>query len=180
MQARTRLARLCGAPETWLFGVRNPWRFSFDRDTGDLWVADVGQNDWEEINRLPSSGGFDAGRGANLGWAEMEATHRYEGGSNPEGAVLPVHEYGRDEGCSVTGGHVYRGDAIPLLQGSYLYADYCSTGVRAIQVDGTTVIDERTWALPAEQVQSFGQDNDGEVFVLSGAGPVHKVVAVGG
>ncbi|MGH9231636.1 MAG: PQQ-dependent sugar dehydrogenase, partial [Acidimicrobiales bacterium] len=85
-----------GRPEVWLYGVRNPWRFSFDRATGDLWIGDVGQNEWEEIDRLPTAAG--AGRGANLGWNEMEATHPFEGGSNPEGGVLPVFEYSHDEG----------------------------------------------------------------------------------
>ena len=165
------------APETWLFGVRNPWRFSFDRATGDLWVADVGQNEREEINRLPATGGFDAGRGANLGWNEMEGSAPYEGGENPEGAVLPIHEYTHDEGgCSVTGGYVYRGDAIGPLQGAYLFGDYCAPGLRAIQVHGDTVIDERSWDVPVEGLQAFGEDNDGELFLLLADGRVLKVV----
>jgi glucose/arabinose dehydrogenase len=164
-----------GAPEVWLYGVRNPWRFSFDSITGDLWVADVGQGDWEEIDRLPANGGFDAGRGANLGWDRMEGTHEFEG-ENPPGAVLPVYEYSHDDGCSITGGYQYRGDAIAELQGSYVFADYCAAGLRAIQLDGRTVIDERTWDLPLSEVQSFGQDEDGELFVLLGSGPVLKLV----
>lgn len=165
------------APETWLFGVRNPWRFSFDRATGDLWVADVGQDDREEINRLPATGGFDAGRGANLGWNEMEGSAPYDGGENPEGAVLPIHEYTHEEGgCSVTGGYVYRGDAIGPLQGAYLFGDYCAPGLRAIQVYGDTVVDDRRWDLPVEGLQSFGEDNDGELFLLLADGRVLKVV----
>ena len=78
-----------GQPEIWLYGVRNPWRFTFDSATGDLWVADVGQDEYEEVNRLPAASGFDAGQGDNLGWAEMEGTHSYEGGENPDGGVLP-------------------------------------------------------------------------------------------
>jgi len=167
-----------GARETWLYGVRNPWRFSFDRATGDLWVADVGQSSREEIDFLPAVGGFDAGRGANLGWNEMEGSEPFEGGSNPEGAILPVYEYGRDGGCSITGGYVYRGDVLPPLQGAYLYADYCSAGIRAIQIDGQQqVIDDRTFDLPVDQVQSFGQDNDGELYVLLAGGPVLKLVS---
>ncbi len=166
-----------GAPETWLYGVRNPWRFTFDSGTGDLWVADVGQNAFEEVDRLPGNGGFDAGRGANLGWNEMEATHPFEGGENPPGAVLPIFEYGRDAGCSITGGYVYRGDDIPALTGAYLYADFCSPGVRGLQLDGDTVIDARTWDLPVEQVQSFGQGDDGELFVLLASGPVLRLSA---
>jgi len=166
-----------GAPEVWLYGVRNPWRFTFDSANGDLWVADVGQNEFEEVDRLPASGGFDAGKGANLGWNEMEATHPFEGGENPPGAVLPIFEYGRDAGCSITGGYVYRGENIPGLAGAYLYADFCSTGVRGLQVDGDTVTDSRTWDLPVEQVQSFGQGDDGELYLLLASGPVLRLTA---
>ena len=169
-----------GAPEVWLYGVRNPWRFSFDRANGDLWVADVGQNEWEEITHLEAEGGFDAGRGANLGWDRMEGTHEFEG-SNPPGAVLPLHEYSHDDGrCSITGGHVYRGEAIDALQGAYLFADFCAPGLRAIQVAGGEVIAERVWEdLGIEQVQSFGEDGDGELFVLMADGPVVKLVPAG-
>lgn len=159
-------------PETWLYGVRNPWRFSFDRATGDLWVADVGQDEYEEINRLAATGGFDAGRGANLGWDQMEATHPFQGGENPDGATLPVFEYGRDDGCSITGGYVYRGEAIPGLAGVYLYADLCSPGIRGLQLDQGQVVDARTWDLPVQQLYSFGQDDAGELYLLSGAGQV--------
>jgi glucose/arabinose dehydrogenase len=164
-----------GAPELWLYGVRNPWRFSFDTLTGDLWIGDVGQGEWEEIDLLPSVAGFDAGRGANLGWDRMEGSHEFEG-DNPPGAILPIYEYSHDDGCSIIGGFVYRGDAIPDLRGSYLFADYCAEGVQAIQVDGDTVVDERTWDLSVDQVQSFGQDQDGELFVLLASGPVLKLV----
>lgn len=166
-----------GKPEVWLFGVRNPWRFTFDTDTGDLWVADVGQDAFEEVNRLPSAAGFDAGKGANLGWSQMEGTHAFGGGENPPGGVLPIHEYGHDPGCSVTGGYVYRGDDIPGLAGTYLFADYCGTGVSGLQLDGGTVIDTRTWDLPVSQVQSFGQADDGELFLLLASGPVLKLIA---
>jgi glucose/arabinose dehydrogenase len=165
-----------GAPEVWLYGVRNPWRFSFDTLTGDLWVADVGQGDWEEIDRLPSVNGFDAGRGANLGWDRMEGRHEFEG-ANPAGAVLPIHEYSHDDGCSITGGFQYRGSEIAGLQGAYLYADFCAGDVRAIQTDATSVIDERSWDLSVEQIQSFGQDDDGELYLLLASGPVLKLVA---
>ncbi|MFL6206765.1 MAG: PQQ-dependent sugar dehydrogenase [Acidimicrobiales bacterium] len=165
-----------GAPEVWLYGTRNPWRFSFDSDTGDLWVADVGQDAYEEIDLLPAQDGFDAGRGDNLGWAEMEGKHPFKGGKNPAGAVLPIFEYGRDDGCSVVGGFVYRGDDIPGLQGTYLYDDYCGTGVRGLQVDGEEVIDTRTWDLPIEDPYSLGQDDAGELYVLLASGPVLKLV----
>lgn len=166
-----------GAPEIWLYGVRNPWRFSFDRATGDLWVADVGQNSWEEITVLPATGGFDAGRGANLGWDRLEGTHEFEG-DNPPNGVLPIYEYSHDDGCSITGGFVYRGDEIETLRGAYLFADYCEPGLRAIQVDGPNVVDERTWDdLGIEGVQSFGEDQDGEIFVLMAGGPVLRLIA---
>jgi glucose/arabinose dehydrogenase len=168
-----------GAPEIWLYGTRNPWRFSFDSDTGDLWVGDVGQDAFEEIDRLPADHGFDAGKGANLGWAEMEGTHPYKGGTNPSGAVLPIFDYGRDDGCSVIGGYVYRGEDIPGLQGTYLYSDYCAGGVRGLQVDGDTIIDHRTWDLPFEDPYSLGQDDAGELYVLLSGGSVLKIVPKG-
>ena len=164
-----------GAPQVWLYGARNPWRFTFDSLTGDLWVGDVGQNAYEEIDRLPAVGGFDAGKGANLGWNEMEGTHPYKGGSNPPGAVLPIFDYGHDAGCAVIGGYVYRGTKIPDLAGAYLYADSCRTGVRGLQVDGSTVIDTRTWDLPAESISSLGQDDAGELYLLLAGGSVLKI-----
>jgi hypothetical protein len=121
--------------------------------------------------------GFDAGKGANLGWDEMEGLHPYGGGENPPGAVLPIYEYTHENGCSITGGYVYRGDDIPGLVGAYLFADYCETGVRGLQVDGSTVIDDRTWDLPVEAIQSFGQDDRGELYLLLASGPVLKLVA---
>src|SRR5690606_14117040 len=168
-----------GKPEIWLYGVRNPWRFSFDSLTGDLWVADVGQSEREEISRLPASDGFDAGKGANLGWDRMEGSESFEG-ENPSGAVLPVHEYSHDHGCSITGGHLYRGEAVTALQGTYLFADFCAAGVRGLQMDGDIIIDERTWDLAPEGLQSFGQDRDGEIYLLLASGPVLKIVPASG
>ncbi len=165
-----------GRPEIWLYGVRNPWRFSFDRATGDLWVADVGQDRWEEIDLLPAAAGFDAGRGANLGWDRLEGTHRFEG-SPPEGAVPPVFEYSHNEGCSVTGGYVYRGAEIPALVGAYVFGDYCAPGLRGIVVrDGTTVAQGR-WELGLEGVSSLGEGPDGELYVLSAGSGVARIVA---
>ena len=107
----------------------------------------------------------------------MEGTHPFEG-ENPPGAVLPVHEYSHEGGaCSITGGYVYRGAAIPDLQGAYLFADYCAPGLRAVQAYDGQVLAERTWGdLGVEQAQSFGEDEDGEVFVLLASGPVLKLV----
>jgi glucose/arabinose dehydrogenase len=163
-----------GAPEIWLFGVRNPWRFSFDRETGDLWIGDVGQDAFEEIDLLPAAGG--GGAGANLGWNEMEGAHPYEGGTNPEGGVLPVFEYDRSGGgCSVTGGVVYRGDAIPALTGAYLFTDYCAGQVRALRAEGGQTIEERTFDAEGSELVSFGEDAEGEVFVLSLDGPIYRI-----
>jgi glucose/arabinose dehydrogenase len=166
-----------GRPEVWLYGVRNPWRFSFDRANGDLWVGDVGQNEWEEIDQLPAAAG--GGRGANLGWNEMEATHSFEGGSNPDGGVLPVFEYAHDEGCSVTGGVVYRGSAIPGLGGAYLFGDYCQSGVRALRVGDGQVTEERSYDVNVDQLVSFAEDADGEVFALSLGGGIYRLDPAG-
>jgi glucose/arabinose dehydrogenase len=165
-----------GRPETWLYGVRNPWRFSFDRSNGDLWIGDVGQDKWEEVDHLVATGGRNAGRGANLGWSLVEGSHPYRG-TNPPGGVLPVYEYSHDHGCAIVGGYVYRGAAIPGLQGAYLFADYCAAGLRAITTSGTSVTASRTFDLPLPQVQSFGEDQDGEVYALLATGPVLRIVS---
>jgi glucose/arabinose dehydrogenase len=164
-----------GAPEVWVYGVRNPWRMDFDDATGDLWVADVGQNAFEEIDLLPAADG--AGRGANLGWNEMEGAHPFEGGSNPDGGVLPVFEYDRsDGGCSVTGGVVYRGSAVPALVGAFLFTDYCDGRLRAIRADGGQTVDERTFDdVSGASLVSFGTDAAGEVYVLSLDGPIYML-----
>jgi glucose/arabinose dehydrogenase len=166
-----------GRPEVWLYGVRNPWRFSFDRATGDLWIGDVGQNEWEEIDQLQAAAG--GGRGANLGWNEVEATHPFEGGSNPDGGVLPVFEYSHDEGCSVTGGVVYRGAAIPGLGGAYLFSDYCQGDVRGLRVRDGQVTEERTFDAHVDQLVSFAEDAAGEVYALSLLGGIYRLDAAG-
>ena len=166
-----------GRPEVWLYGVRNPWRFSFDRANGDLWIGDVGQNEWEEIDQLQAAAG--GGRGANLGWNEVEATHPFEGGSNPDGGVLPVFEYSHDEGCSVTGGVVYRGAAIPGLGGAYLFSDYCQGDVRGLRVRDGQVTEERTFDAHVDQLVSFSEDAAGEVYALSLLGGIYRLDAAG-
>jgi glucose/arabinose dehydrogenase len=166
-----------GRPEVWLYGVRNPWRFSFDRANGDLWIGDVGQNEWEEIDQLQAAAG--GGRGANLGWNEVEATHSFEGGSNPDGGVLPVFEYSHDEGCSVTGGVVYRGSAIPGLGGAYLFGDYCQGDLRGLRVREGEVTEERTFDAHVDQLVSFAEDAAGEVYALSLLGGIYRLDAAG-
>ncbi|WP_208027664.1 PQQ-dependent sugar dehydrogenase [Rhabdothermincola sediminis] len=164
-----------GRPEIWLYGVRNPWRFSFDRETGDLWVADVGQNEIEEIDWLPATGG--AGRGANLGWAFKEGTHSFRG-DPPEGLVDPIFEYDHSDGsCSITGGYVYRGTAIPGLAGAYVFGDYCRAVVRGLLASGGQLLDERGLGVSVapRSLSSFGEDRDGELYVLSTAGTVYRI-----
>jgi glucose/arabinose dehydrogenase len=162
-----------GRGEIFVTGVRNPWRFSFDRQNGDLWIGDVGQGAEEEIDLLP------AGRaaGANLGWDRLEGNRPFEG-EPPAGAVPPVFTYGRDEGYSVTGGYVYRGSAIPGLGGAYVFGDYGAGVVRALGVEGGRVVSERPLGVetgPASLV-SFAEGADGELFVLSLEGPVYRLV----
>jgi glucose/arabinose dehydrogenase len=159
--------------EVWATGVRNPWRFSFDRGTGLLYLADVGQNRWEEVNVV------EAGRaGLNYGWNRMEGAHCYGTEScDRSGLVLPVLEYGRSEGCSVTGGHVYRGSRIPALRGHYFYADFCEGWVRSFRYSGGAVADRRTWDFgDVGNILSFGEDAAGELYVLSARGKVYRMV----
>ena len=161
------------APEIYALGLRNPWRFSFDRRTGDLWVGDVGQNSIEEITVTPS----DQSAGVNFGWNEFEGSQPYEGDGDIENGVLPMIEYPTgDQGCAVTGGYVYRGRAIPDLRGAYLYSDYCGGFVRAVRVDGPKITDEADLGLDVSEVASFGEDANGELYVLSLAGTVDKIV----
>jgi glucose/arabinose dehydrogenase len=160
-------------PEVWAYGLRNPWRFSFDRETGDLWIADVGQGDIEEIDFVAAG----TGAGTNFGWDLVEGTRSYEG-SPPPGAVPPVFEYTHDEGgCAVAGGVVYRGSALPDLEGAYLFGDYCDARVRALVVDGGQVADDVDLGLdvPGGQLVSFGEDAAGEVYVLSLGGSVSRL-----
>lgn len=165
-----------GAPEVWAFGLRNPWRFSFDRETGDLWIADVGQGAIEEIDLLPAGEG--AGRGANLGWPLFEGDRRHRDGEVPDHLVAPLHTYDHGGGrCSVTGGFVYRGRQVPALVGAYLYGDHCEGEVRAlVQRDGQ-VLDDRPLGLHVPLLSSFGEDAEGELWVLSLEGPVYRIVA---
>ena len=163
--------------EVWSYGLRNPWRFSFDRLTGDLYIGDVGQSRLEEIDVAPAADG--AGRGVNYGWNIMEGTSCYASAScDTTGLALPVVEYDHGQGCSVTGGYVYRGTAIPALQGQYFYADYCSGFVRSLRYAGGGVTDQADWPTlrPGGAVPSFGEDAAGELYVLSADGRVLKIV----
>lgn len=156
--------------ELWIYGLRNPWRFSFDRENDDLWIADVGQREIEEINRLP----FDRAAGANLGWSIFEGTQRISDGS-ADAAVAPVFEYPHDGRCSVTGGYVYRGQQIPALRGAYVFGDFCDGVVRALVPDGATATDARAFDLRVPGLVSFGEDADGELYTLSLEGTVSRL-----
>lgn len=147
--------------EIWAYGLRNPWRFSFDRATGDLWAADVGQSAWEEVDLIR--------KGGNYGWNVMEGNHCYRPsiGCRTEGLESPLAEYDHGEGCSVTGGYVYRGKAIPELQGAYVYSDFCSGRVWALRSDGGKVTEQAVVAETKLSVSSFGEDADGELYVLA-------------
>ena len=161
-------------PEIWSIGLRNPWRYTFDRETGDLWIADVGQGEYEEIDFSAATGGRDAAKGANFGWNLFEGTHEYEGGSTA-GLTMPVFEYTHSDGCSVTGGYRYRGTAVPGLQGAYLFADYCNNTIRALSFDGkvaTEIVSQREKPAP---IISFGEDNNGELYVLAFDGTVSRI-----
>jgi glucose/arabinose dehydrogenase len=161
------VGRAGAAPETFAWGLRNPWRFTWDRQTGDLWIGDVGQDTYEEIDFRPAG----TAAGANFGWSGMEATHAFHGG-NPPGGVLPITEYSHAGGnCSVTGGYVYRGSHIPALQGGYLYADYCSGRVWALTQSAAKVVDQRQLDVGGRHaVYSFGQDAAGELYLLASDG----------
>ena len=164
------------APEIFALGLRNPWRFSFDRATGDLWVADVGQNSVEEITVTPAGGSA----GVNYGWNVFEGSQPYSGEEDLDNGVLPIIEYPTgEEGCAVTGGYVYRGSALPGLRGAYLYSDYCGGFVRAVRMNGARITDRADLGLEVSEIASFGQDGAGELYVLSLAGRVDKLVPAG-
>lgn len=166
-----------GAPEVFLIGLRNPWRFSFDPLTDLLWIGDVGQGSFEEINRVdPATDG-----GANLGWNLMEGAHCYVSGCSPDGLVLPVTEYGRDLGCSVTGGYVYRGSAIADLAGWYLFGDYCSGNVFGVRSDATATTAPRVLIASFARISAFGEGTDGELYLADiNGGAIYRIAAAGG
>jgi glucose/arabinose dehydrogenase len=161
-------------PEIWSYGLRNPWRFSFDRKTGDLWIGDVGQSEFEEIDREVATAGRDAGKGVNFGWNRLEGDHPYRG-SAPEDAAPPVYEIGHDTGaCAVVGGYVYRGTKIPGLVGDYLFSDNCDGTIRLLVADGAGFA-MRESGLSADGVASFGQANDGTLYVASMTDGVFRI-----
>lgn len=165
-----------GRPEIWATGLRNPWRFWMDARSQLLYIADVGQNRWEEINVAL----LDR-PGLNYGWNVMEGRHPLRGRGEQSGFTAPLLEYSHDDGCSVTGGVVYRGRRIPALLGHYLYSDYCRGWLRSFRVvndaaRGLTATDQREWPVgDLSGATSFGVDADGEVYVLVHSGTVYRL-----
>jgi hypothetical protein len=167
-----------GGPEVWAYGLRNPWRFGIDFVGGDIYIGDVGFGAREEINVLP----LDTGGGSNLGWANVEGTVCFqEDPCDPTDYVVPALEYDNpDEGCAVTGGHVYRGGAIPELAGTYFYADWCQGFVRSFKwVNGvaTELVDHTDELGSPGQVNAFGLDGEGEILVVTHEGNITRLVA---
>jgi glucose/arabinose dehydrogenase len=161
-------------PEIWAIGLRNPWRFSFDRLSGDLFIADVGQNTWEEINHQPGG----AAGGANYGWNILEGPDCFspaEGCVPPAAAVAPVASYDHGLGCSVTGGYVYRGPQNPDLQGLYFYADFCSGRLWGLRRVGATW-ENQLLAETGRQISSFGEDEAGRLYLADyGSGTILRI-----
>lgn len=164
-----------GRAEIWHYGARNPWRFSFDRATGDLWIADVGQNTWEEIHMLRAADGWAPG--ANLGWPLFEGDERFSGTATPEDLDFPAYVYHHDDGCSITGGHVYRGSASPHLVGTYVFGDFCQGRIWGLTIDnqGATSRVELGLSVPQGTLVSFGEDAAGEIYILSFDDTVYRL-----
>ena len=163
-------------PEIWATGTRNPWRFSFDRATGDLYIADVGQNLYEEVNFQPAA----SRGGENYGWDVMEGNHCFEPatGCDVEGLVLPVAEYDPGLGCSITGGYVYRGSRYPDMAGVYFYGDFCSGNIWGLRQDEAGDWETALLLETDLSISTFGEDAEGELYVASyNDGIVYQLVA---
>ena len=159
--------------EVWAFGLRNPWRFSFDTATGDLWVGDVGQNAREEVDIVYP--------GVNYGWNVMEGSQCFRAASCDDGKLQPpVAEYDHSLGCSITGGYVYRGQRVRELEGAYLYADFCSGRIWGLRHDGAAVTAQGELVKASFQISSFGEDTDGEVYVVGFDGGIYRLAAAPG
>ncbi|MEO5616501.1 MAG: PQQ-dependent sugar dehydrogenase [Candidatus Eisenbacteria bacterium] len=166
-------------PELWNIGLRNPWRWSFDRLTGDLYIGDVGQGTWEEIDVAPAATG--RAPGANYGWPIMEGEACLPPGTGcaTAGLTFPVLDYPHNGACSVTGGYVYRGSRLAGVEGTYFYADFCGHWVRSFRLMGVSPTEQTSWPAldPGSEITSFGEDARGELYVLSADGSVNRIVA---
>jgi glucose/arabinose dehydrogenase len=169
---------VAGANEIWQIGLRNPWKFSFDRANGNLWIGDVGELQWEEVDRAANTAS-GPGRGINWGWRVMEATHCFSpsSGCSTSGKTSPLLEYGHGSGrCAITGGYVYRGSAIPELVGGYLFADFCSGEIWVVSSTAGAPAN-RTLLLDTNlQISSFGENASGELYVVDRGGAVYAIV----
>ncbi|MCC6613512.1 MAG: PQQ-dependent sugar dehydrogenase [Anaerolineae bacterium] len=164
-------------PEIWVLGLRNPWRFSFDRATNDLFIGDVGQWDWEEIDFLPAGTGV----GSNFGWSSYEGMHRRPDTPPLDAYVtMPILEYPHSDGCSVTGGYVYRGAELPELNGYYFYSDYCNGKVWAAYSNAVGRWQSTLWMQTERQVTSFGEDEAGELYLIDYKGEILRLTRIGG
>jgi len=163
------VGRAGAAPEIVAYGLRNPWRMSLDGPRGELWIADVGQSEREEIDRIH----LDALPGANFGWALREGTVRFRG-DEPDDHVPPVYDYAHGPGCSITGGSVYRGNELPGLVGAYVYSDWCDGELRVL-LDDDGVVVSRPLGVAGERVVGFGLDADGELLVLELSGRILRL-----
>ena len=163
--------------EVWAYGLRNPWRISFDRSNGDLYIADVGQRDVEEVNVQPAS----SVGGENYGWNTMEGSTCFGGGGcETAGLTLPVAEYEHNAGCSITGGYVYRGAAVPAAAGRYFYGDFCSGFVRSFLLSmgqATDPVDHTSQIGPGGSIVSFGEDGVGELYIVTIEGSILRIVS---
>jgi glucose/arabinose dehydrogenase len=159
-------------PEVCNYGLRNPWRFSFDRETGALTIGDVGQNAFEEIDYRP------AGQtcGNNFGWSALEGNQPFNSDQSAPGAVAPILTYPLDGGCSVTGGYVVRDRSLPSMTGRYVYGDFCAGELRSFRPTARRAVDDKPVGLEVSSLSSFGEDNEGHVYAVSLDGPVYRLV----
>ncbi|HMG04251.1 MAG TPA: PQQ-dependent sugar dehydrogenase [Chthoniobacterales bacterium] len=159
--------------EIWAKGLRNPWRYAFDAPTGLLYIADVGQNLHEEVNAVVANRA-----GVNYGWNIWEGQFCYNATScSATGFEVPVIDFGHGPACSVTGGYVYRGSAIPAIRGHYFYSDFCAGFLRSFRYQNGAAVDQKDWGLPSSQVVSFGKDFDGELYIIAG-NSIQKIAPV--
>jgi glucose/arabinose dehydrogenase len=166
------VGRAGARPEVYSYGLRNPWRFSFDRENQALTIADVGQDTLEEVDYTPA----DKARGANFGWSAFEGTDRFNEDQEAPGAIAPILTYGRDEGCSITGGYVVRDPSLTSLVGRYVYGDYCAGNLRSFVPSVGGARGDRPLELEVSSLSSFGEDAAGHIYATSLDGPVFRLV----
>jgi glucose/arabinose dehydrogenase len=164
-------------PEVFAYGLRNPWRYSFDPGSGDLTIGDVGQDKWEEVDLIPAA----QAAGANFGWSALEGEVPFNADQNAPGAIKPALVYSHDDqvngGCSINGGYVVRDPGVPALAGRYVYSDFCSGKIRSFKLQGTKAVDDKATGLEAQSPTSFGIDNAGHIYVTTLNGDVFQITS---